>query len=213
MEEMTGRGGRADTARHAMMVQGLGVSGDVPHGARWLPEDVVPPRWRDRVVVGLDGVVRVRWLRPVDDVDDVQEGVAGAERSGRAERAEAAEASGRAEETPVPVRERPSADLFALAAPFLGGTSSIPAEECLTGIEAMHVLMSRMAAGRLHAAGELAARAAEVLLEEEGVADPDELSRTRREDWRRRAKMTAGQEIAALTGWGRASRASWWPSR
>lgn len=79
----------------------------------------------------------------------------------------------------------------------------MPAEECLTGIEAMHVLMSRMAAGRLHAAGELAARAAEVLLEEEGVADPDELSRTRREDWRRRAKMTAGQEIAALTGWGR----------
>ncbi|WP_161964989.1 hypothetical protein [Ornithinimicrobium cerasi] len=200
MEEMTGRGGRADTARPAMLVQGLGVSGDVPHGARWLTEDVVPPRWRDHAVVGLDGVVRVRWLRRVDDVDDVQEGVAGAEGAGRAE---VAGTSGRAEGTEVPVRERPSADLFALAAPFLGGTSSIPAEECLTGIEAMHVLMSRMAAGRLHAAGELAARAAEVLLEEEGVADPDELSRTRREDWRRRAKMTAGQEIAALTGWGR----------
>ncbi|MFC6422804.1 HNH endonuclease signature motif containing protein [Ornithinimicrobium tianjinense] len=68
---------------------------------------------------------------------------------------------------------------------------------------ALHTLTCQLDAARLRAAGELAARTAEKLLELEGVSEPGELSKTRRDRWRARAKSVTAGEVATLTGWGR----------
>jgi hypothetical protein len=164
--------------------------------------DVVPPDWQDHAVVGLDGVVRISplWLvpppaseRPAEETSD----------PGHVPRA-VSHAGESADEAPTDLSHASVDELLHLARPFLRPELLVGAEECLVGIEAMAHLSGRLAAGRLHAAGELAARAGEELLAGTyQVADPAELSTTRREQWRARTKIVAAAEVAALTGLGR----------
>lgn len=168
---------RGDDARRAML-------GSVLEQTRrtdpLVLREFVPQAWHHGTAIGLDGVVRI----------------------------EASAVLGQHILGPVRAEDPDTADLLARARGFVGvpprsaGTDP-DGEACLDALEAVHALTCLLDAARLHAAGVLAARTGERLLDREGVAEPGELSRTRRERWRARAKSVSAGEVATLTGWGR----------